>query len=385
MRRVLKWIVYGLLCLALVAAALAYWKREEITRLLAVNSLFSPEKIVNNFSNMNTAFLSAPVPTASPVSELPKGENLAMPEGYDAWVKERAITSIVVLKDGKNVHEAYYLDTGETDRRISWSMAKSFLSVLLGVLIEEGEIESLDVPVLQYAPQLKGSAYDGATLRHVVNMASGIRFNEDYLDYHSDINRMGRVLALGGRMDDFASGLTETFAAPGTDWQYTSIDTHVIGMVIRGATGRSIPDLMSEKIVEPLGLEEDPYYLTDGSGVAFVLGGLNLRTRDYARFGQMIMDKGAWNGQQIVPANWITASTVPSAPTDPGDMQYGYQWWIPADAREGEFQAQGVYGQYIHFDKTSRTVTVVTAADRRFRERGVSSQYLDMFRKIARQ
>ena len=250
-------------------------------------------------------------------------------------------------------------------------------------MIADGDIESLDIPVTQYAPELKGGAYDQASLRNILNMASGVTFNEDYFDYNSDINRMGRVLALGGKMDNFAAKMNETFAVPGTDWQYTSIDTHVIGMIIRGATGRAIPDLIGEKIIAPLGLEADPYYLTDGNGVAFVLGGLNLTTRDYARFGQMILNGGTWNDQKIVPAEWIAESTSPSAPTDTGAFQYGYQWWMPPDAKPGEFFARGIYGQYMYFDTAANTVIVVTAADRGFREPGINESNIELFRRIA--
>ncbi len=147
-------------------------------------------------------------------------------------------------------------------------------------------------------------------------MASGVAFNEDYLDFWSDINRMGRVLALGGSMDGFAAGQTGRRGPPGTAWEYVSIDTHVIGMVIRGATGRSIPDLMQERLFVPLGLDADPYYVTDGNDVAFVLGGLNMTTRDYARLGQLVEQNGEWQGRQVIPADWLAESTARSAPGD---------------------------------------------------------------------
>ena len=184
-------------------------------------------------------------------------------------------------------------------------------------------------------------------------------------------------------MDGFAADLSETFAEPGTDWQYVSIDTHIISMVIRGATGREIAPLLSEKVIIPMGLEASPYYLTDGNGVAFVLGGLNLRTRDYARMGQMFLQNGAYNGQQIVPADWVAASTVPSAPTAQGEYGYGYQWWMPKDGREGEFLARGVYGQYIYINRPLGVVIASNAADRKFRDEGVGDYNIEIFRKIA--
>ena len=227
------------------------------------------------------------------------------------------MTSLLVLHDGHVVHESYHQGTDPEDLRISWSMAKSYLSALFGILVEEGAIASLDDPVTAYAPALEGSAYDGASIRNVLQMTSGVTFNEDYLDYYSDINRMGRVLALGGSMDGFAAGLSDREAEPGARWKYVSIDTHVLGMVLRGATGRDIPALMSEKVIAPLGLEASPYYLSDGEGVAFVLGGLNMRSRDYARFGLMYEQMGEYQGQQIVPRDWVAASTRAGWPSAP--------------------------------------------------------------------
>jgi len=154
-------------------------------------------------------------------------------------------------------------------------------------------------------------------------------------------------------------------------------------MVVRGATGRSVTDLLSEKIITPMGLEYAPYYVTDGAGVAFVLGGLNLTTRDYARMGQMFLQNGRYNGQQIVPADWVAASTAPSAPTTEGQIGYGYQWWIPQDATEGEFMARGVYGQYIYINRADGVVIATNAADRKFREAGISDQNIAIFRQIS--
>ena len=249
--------------------------------------------------------------------------------------------------------------------------------------MEDGTISSVNDPVTKYAPALRGTAYDGASLEDVLQMESGVRFNEDYLDFWSDINKMGRVLALGQSMDGFATALTEKDAKAGQSWQYVSIDTHILGMVIRGATNRPIPELLAERIIAPLGLEQAPYYLTDGYGTAFVLGGLNLTTRDYARFGQMIAQNGLWNGVQVVPAAWIAQSTRPSAKTVKGNTQYGYQWWMPADARQGEVFARGIYGQYIYINQPLGVVIAINAADRAFRDAGVTLSNIAMFRAIA--
>jgi len=370
--------------LLLIALAVGLWKREEITRLLAVNSLFDADRIVQNFSHMDAAFLTAPLPRGdTPVTPLPEGPSLVLPAAVEAWMADRSVTSLLVLKDGQIRSESYRLGTAAQDRRISWSMAKSYLSVLFGILLDDGVIDDIDDPVTRYAPALIGGAYDGASIRNVLNMASGVAFDEDYLDYDSDINRMGREIALGGTLDQFTADLTATIAPPGTRWTYVSIDTHVIGMVIRGATGRSIPELMQDRVLSRLGMQADGYYLIDGTGAAFVLGGLNLTTRDYARFALMISQDGRIGDRQVVSASWLATSTKASAPTRPGKMGYGYQWWQARDPRPGEVIAQGVYGQYLYIDRSRGIVIVITAADRRFRETGRGRANIEMFRVIA--
>jgi CubicO group peptidase (beta-lactamase class C family) len=384
MRRFGKWIIRIVAVLILAAIVVGLWQREQITRLMAVNSLFSAEKIVQNFSHMDAAFLNTPVPRGTgPTAELPYGDDARLPDEVMPWLNDRSVTALVVLKDGAIVHESYYKGTTPEDLRISWSVAKSYLSALFGVLLQEGAIASIDDPVTKYAPSLIGGAYEQASIRSVLNMASGVTFDEDYLDQKSDINRMGRVLALGGSMDEFAADISESFTTPGAEWKYVSIDTHILSMVVRGATGRPIAELLSEKIIIPMGLEHEPYYLTDGFGTAFVLGGLNLTTRDYARMGQMFLQNGNYNGTQIVPQDWVAASTVPSAPTAAGKIGYGYQWWIPQGAVEGEFLARGIYGQYVYINRARGVVIATNAADKKFREDGVSEQNVAIFRSIA--
>ena len=381
MPRLLRRLMQILGVLILIAAAAALWKRDEIARLLAVTSRFEAENIVGNFSHMDALFLTRPLSRgAGPVSPLPPGPAAELSPEAAQWIKDRAVTGLVMLKNGQLVHESYYLGTGPEDLRISWSVAKSFLAALFGIVNAEGAFGSLDDPVTRYAPALTGSAYDGATIRDVLTMSSGVGFNEDYLDFNSDINKMGRVLALGGSMDDFAAGLTARAADPGARFHYVSIDTHVIGMVIRGATGKDIPELLEDRILAPLGLEAAPYYLTDGEGVSFVLGGLNLRTRDYARFGQMVLQGGKWQGVQVVPEDWVIAMTSPQA-RDGSD--YGFQWWIPANPSPGEVMAQGIYGQYIYINPGLGVVIAVNSADRGFEDPGVNEGNIAMLRGMA--
>ncbi len=384
MKTLLKFLGVVVVIIAVVLGAFYIWKREELTRLSGVLSLFSEEKIVANFSNMDQVFEHQAFPTQSgPPSALPQGTPVALPPAADDWIVDRAVTALVVLKDGQIVFEDYYLGTDAADLRINWSISKSYLSALFGVLLAEGVFDSIDDPVTKYAPDLATSAYANASIKDVLQMSSGVSFDEDYLDFFSDINQMGRVLAMGGSMDNFTIGQESNFTDPGTQWQYVSIDTHVIGMVIRGATGRNIHDLMNEKIIAPMGFEQSPYYLTDGFGTAFVLGGLNNTTRDNARFGQMFANGGQWNGQQIVPGDWVDASTAATANTAPGAIGYGYQWWIPHGSEPGQFLGRGIYGQYLYVDRVNNVVISTHGADRLFREPGVHAQNEAMFRLIA--
>ncbi|QYK43659.1 MAG: beta-lactamase family protein [Paracoccaceae bacterium] len=364
----------------LLIGGLAFWKRDEIARLRSVLTLFDEGRIVANFSAMDRAFQTRSLTSASPAPRpLPPGEPLALPPETAQWIAARSVTALVILKDGRLVHDSYHLGTQAGDLRISWSVAKSALSALFGIVEAEGAFDSLDDPVTQYVPALVGTAYDGVTVRHVLTMTSGVAFDEDYLKFSSDINRMGRVLALGRSMDGFAAALQDRAAAPGARWQYVSIDTHVLGMVIRGATGRDLGDLMAERLLGPLALEAPSAYVTDGHDEPFALGGLLMTTRDYARLGQIMLEGGAG----IVPEAWVMASTAPQAPTPPGEMGYGYQWWIPPGAEPGEFQAQGIYGQYVYVNRSAGVVIAVNAADRGFREPGVEAANIAMFRRIA--
>ncbi len=383
MARAVRIAGYGLGALVVLGLLAALWFREELVRLHAVNTLFDEDRIIDNFSNMQAAFLTTPVPLGgADVLPLPDGPPLEIPPEVTAWLESTAATGLVVLDRGAIRYEGARLGTQPEDLRISWSLAKSFLSALFGISVAQGEVV-LDENVAAYAPLLTGGAYDGVTVREVLTMQSGVTFDEEYLDPRSDINRMGRVIALGGAMDEFAAALTERDRPPGEAYTYNSIDTHILAMVLRGATGRSLPDLLSERLIVPLGLEAEPYYLTDGEGVAFALGGLNLRLRDYARFGHLIAQEGRLGGESIVPADWIAESTSPQANTEPGKIRYGYQWWMPWEARPGEVLGRGFYGQQLYIDTIEDVVIVVTAADRRFREDGSFDRALTALRTLA--
>lgn len=383
MRRFLRIFWRVLLVLLVLGAGAAFVKRDDIARLMAVQTLFDEGRIVENFSHMDRLFHFRTLDRGKGhVSSLPAGPPDALSPAAQAWVERRAVTALLILRDGQITFEQYYKDTGSEDQRISWSMAKSVLSALFGTLVAEGKFPNLDAQVIDFVPSLKGSAYEGVSIRDVLTMSSGVHFDEDYMKFSSDINRMGRVLALGGSMDGFAASLKTRDTAPGSHMHYVSVDTHVLGMVIKGATGRDPVDLMEERIIAPMGLESSPVMLTDGEGTGFVLGGLNLRTRDYARIGQMFLQGGFWNGRQIVPADWVAASTAHQAADGAG---YGYQWWVPKDNANfgNDYMAQGIYGQFIYINPARKVVIAVNAADLGFAADGVTDENLAMFRQLA--
>ncbi len=382
----------------LIAAAALNWGT--LTNLHKVITLFDEDKIVNNFVSMQEALPTITIASASEPYYFNKAEQ-ALPESFvfnaqtfktNDFLKETATTALVVLHDESITHESYYLGTTAEDKRISWSVAKSFLSALVGIAVEQEKIKDLNDLVTDYAPSLKGSGYDGVTLKNVLQMSSGVRFNEDYKDFFSDINRMGRLLALGGSFDEFAASL-ETEREQGQYLHYVSVDTHVIGMVLRGATGEPIVDYFKKHLWDHIQPEADTFYLTDELGEPMVLGGLNMRAVDYLKFGKLYRDNGRWNDKQIVPEAWVKESTTPDAPhLMPGkrdsadlDLGYGYQWWLPINADQ-EFLALGIYDQFIYVNKKAGVVIVKNSANINFTDNNLESASVavEFFRAVAK-
>lgn len=402
-----KWGLRGLGGIVVIGVILLVLNWNKIDRLLQVNSLFDEGKIVHNFSNMDSLMFThehpqsgTPISWTTNLQPLPKTVKInGQTRDLEPWLDEASTTALLIVRGDDIVFEDYRLGTTAEDKRISWSMAKSFLSALVGTAVERGEIKSIDAQVTDYVPALKDTAYDGATLRNVLNMSSGVAFNEDYLDPKSDINKMGRVLALGGSMDEFAASLTERAREPGSGRQYVSIDTHVIGMVLRAATGKSVHELYRDRLWSKMGASSDSFYMTDGGDRAFVLGGLNMTTRDYAAFGKLMRDGGMRAGEQIIPAAWVAESTSNNAPGDVStghndkSVGYGYQWWVPPVSADvdfkGDFFAVGIYGQYIYVNPTLDIVVSKNAAHREFMQggqsgRGYMIENIDVFRSLAK-
>jgi CubicO group peptidase (beta-lactamase class C family) len=391
-------ITFGIIFGIFIIAGLFNFDR--IQRLYRVINLFNQDVIVQNFRTMGDKFDSRTIHHGPDVFTFKK-EIRKLPDEYifngqkrsvNAFIEHSGTTGLIVIKDDTILFEKYYRGNTESSKAISWSVAKSFVSAMFGIAVSEGYIKDINQPVTDYLPSLKNSGYNGVSIKNVLQMSSGVRFNEDYGDFNSDINRMGRYFALNMPFADFVASL-KAEKKPGTFHHYVSMDTQVLGMILREATGKNLSEYAQEKLWKPLGMESDAYWLTDSSGMEAAFGGLNVTLRDYARFGRLYLNKGNWNGKQIVPEVWCKASVTPDAhhlmpgkrPDASWVLGYGYQWWIPENP-DGDYLAIGIYGQAIYVYPRYNIVIAKTSAYDDYNKDGFDMEIesIEMFRAIAR-
>jgi hypothetical protein len=277
-------------------------------------------------------------------------------------VLERTYTNaLLIMKDGQIVSEIYRNNSNERSQFIGWSMTKSITSVLVGCALADGYIDSLDTPISDYLPELKGGGYDGVSIRHVMQMRSGVDYPERY-DFANPgtaaSNHIAALVRNTARFADVARTLPR-IREPGELFQYKTIDTAVLGWLIERATGGSVAAYTTSCLWEPLGAESDAYYIMDGPpgvGREFSGAGFNATLRDFARFGQMMLDRGVADGRRIVSDEWVRESTEPSGATGAQRGGYGLQWWMIG--QDGAYAAIGLQGQYIYIDPATGTVVV---------------------------
>ena len=393
---------FGLLILVIVLLVIY---QKNLVRLYTAVTLYDEDKIAHNFLTMYESFNSTVIPASSEPFSFPEDPR-PLPSSFNYENQTKSLTDfledtqtmgLLVLKDGVIVYENYWLGHAKDKQHISFSMAKSFVSGLMGIAIDEGFVTSIEQAVTDYVPELMGSGYEGVSIKDVLQMSSGVRFNEDYADFNSDINRFSRATAFGTSLDDFSASLVRE-RDPGSYHHYVSIDTQVLGMVLTRATDKSLTDYLSEKIWQPLGMEHQAYWLADDNNMELALGGLNVSLRDYAKLGWLYLNQGTWtdkdnNSRQIVPKQWVVDSTSADSPhllagennpASSSSFGYGYQWWLPLDA-EDEFSAQGIYNQYIYVDPDQKLVIVKNSANHRFTDKSLnwSAKHYAMFRAIS--
>ncbi len=396
-----KWFLIFLAVLLVFVGVTASFNYERLVRVYNALFLFEEDRIEENFRSMDSMFDAVMVKNSGGASllrevyrELPqmytyKGES----KKVSGFIKRTGTTGLIVVRDDQILFEEYYGDNNNNSSRfISWSVAKSIVSALIGIAIEEGSIRSIEQSVTDYLPFLSGSGYNGVSIKNVLQMSSGIGFNEDYGDFFSDINRMGRAFAFNSPLKNIILSL-ENERIPGTYNKYVSTDTQVLGMLLRAATGMSLARYTEKKLWEPAGMEAAASWLVDSEGDEAAFGGFNAVLRDYARFGLIFLNNGYWNGNQIIPEEWVKASVTPDSPhLMPGSnpysgwsLGYGYQWWIPENP-DGDFLAIGIYGQAIYIYPRYNVVIVKTSAYTGYNEDGdeMELESIEFFRSIAR-
>jgi CubicO group peptidase (beta-lactamase class C family) len=345
-------------------------------------------------------------PAARPV-EWPEGAHEDLPATYTWDGSSRATAdflaqtdtgALLVLREGQVVHEHYALTGGRDVTWTSFSVAKSYVSALVGIALAEGQIGSVHQPISDYITAEPGSAYDGTPILDVLQMSSGARWSEDFNDPTSDIFRLGAVMAGAGTLEEFVATMTRE-TEPGTVCRYNSADTQALGQLLVTSTGRSLSDYMQDKVVDPLGMTAPSAWVIDNVGMEMAFAGLALTARDFARIGELYRNDGVWNGNQVVPADWVAASITGTAPhLAPGKptvgdhtfpFGYGYQWWLP-DGGRGEFSAIGIYNQFVYVDPATSAVIVKLSANHAYGtlEHGAANyedETVAVLRTIARQ
>ena len=287
------------------------------------------------------------------------------------------------MKDDVIKYEKYFYGGDPQTLFSSNSMGKSFVSALMGIAVAEGAVESIEDPIGMYVPEFAGTDLESIPIRACLQMASGIDFNED-----TDMSRFSMRTLMGTpSMKVIADhGVQEE---PYTHRRYQSINTEILGQIIKNATGRSLAEYMEEKLWKRIGAEQDAYW-TLSNGTELAMGGLSVSLRDYARFARLYLNGGSFHGEQILTKEWVRDSMdVSAAYSRPGANQdvynaigYGYQWWVPEGDR-GEFMAIGVYGQWMYADPSRQIIIVKTSADPDFMSQDYELKHVDFFRAIA--
>ena len=277
------------------------------------------------------------------------------PQTLDAYMAADHVAGVMVLQDGRVRLERYALGYGPAGRWTSFSVAKSFTSTLVGAAVKDGSIASIEDPIVRYLPELKGSAYDGVTIRQVLTMTSGVKWNEDYTDPKSDVVLSSAYVAPAGQDPVLAyMAKLPREAPPGTKWAYKTGETNLIGVLVAHATHRHLADYLSEKIWRPYGMEQDAAWITSPTGQEFGGFGLSVALHDYARMGQFLLE----GGHGVLPDGWLAEATTKEADIDVPGRGYGFQWWTNDD---GSYDAIGIFGQMIHVDAKRRLVVAVSA------------------------
>jgi CubicO group peptidase (beta-lactamase class C family) len=362
-------IALGLLAAVAVAGTAGWFSLDKETRGLLATVPTNRDLLFWTVPQRDAAFRALdripllakarPVAAGNTPLPLPPGPALKLGMDVDAFMAGQRSAAVVVLHDGKLRLERYGLGFDATGRWTSFSVAKSMTSTLVGAAIRDGHIRSMDDKVSDYIPQMKGSAYDDVSIRQLLTMTSGVRWNEDYADPNSDVARFNNHKPEAG-VDALVSYMRQLpRAAPaGTRWHYSTGETNLVGVLLNQATKKPLATYLAEKIWVPAGMEHPATWILSKTGQEISGCCIQAATRDFARVGQFVMNGAKVNGQSIVPDGWLADATTTRVPIGVTDRGYGYQWWTYAD---GSYSARGIFGQGIFIDPKRKLVVALNA------------------------
>ena len=271
----------------------------------------------------------------------------------DKFLEENKTVAFLIIKNDTIQYEKYFKGYNQESIIPSFSMAKSITSILIGCAIDDGLIKSIDEPITNYIPELKKNGFEKVTIKHLLQMTSGLKFSESY------INPFGEAASFyyGTNLKREISKL-KLKRKPGEKFEYVSGNTQLLGSVLQNSLkGKTITQYFQEKIWTPLEMEYDASWSIDrkDDGTEKTFCCINARARDFAKIGRLYLNKGNWNGKQIVSQKWVEESTKIDT-TEGSDEGYKYQWWLPT--KTGEFMAEGILGQFIYVNPTKKIVIV---------------------------
>lgn len=299
------------------------------------------------------------------VSYVYKGSSYSLAQYLD---RQRA-TGLLILKNGEIVAEHYRYGRTPDARFLSFSMAKSVTSLLVGVALEQGHIQSIDDTAETYDKSLAGSPYGATTVRQLLRMSSGLVFSERY-DGNDDIARLSRAsagTAGAGKPLDVLRSVTERHAPPGSKFVYASAETAVLGRVLSNATQRTLTELTTEWLWKPMGAESDAFWRISSDGQELTQGGFSASLRDWGRLGLLLAHDGKVGQQQVLPREYLLAATDPACQPDAFKpliatpyFGYGYQFWL-MPMKQRSFAMQGIHGQTMYVQPATGVVMVLTS------------------------
>lgn len=326
---------------------------------------WSQEEKERRFPIMHELYPSILVSGATKSSSLENIENIT-PIWDDkttltSYMSDNHVQGVIVIQNNKIKLEAYSNGIDKETLWTSFSVAKSVSSMLVGVALKEGDIESLDDPLKKYISELDGYDYGEVSVRQLLTMTSGIAWNEDYEDHNSDVAQMYLQPCEGNESHILTYMKQLKFSnKPGTTWNYSTGETDLVGILVQKATGKSLAEYLSEKIWKPWGMEHCAYWLADECSNENIGGsGLSASLRDFARLGTLMLRESKLNNNIILAEEWVKDATSVLYKTNEEGDGYGYLWWR---SNSGSYAAVGIFGQMIYIDPSKDLVIAQTAA-----------------------